>query len=91
LYSNPLNPEIHENICISLYCPDITKSAQVHIYNSKGQHIKTLLAQEPVDNFTHIYWNGNDEYGAPVPNGIYFSNVVQEKRVTHLRKIIILR
>jgi len=91
VYPNPFNPEVQGTMCISLYCPDITKEPQIHIYNSRGQHIRTLPTQAPVDNFIQIYWNGNNEQGASVPSGIYFSNVVQEKRVTHLGKIIILR
>ena len=91
MYPNPFRPDVHESVCISFSCPDITDNIEIHIFNSKGQHVRKLVAQQPVDNFPHIYWNGNDEYGAPVPSGIYFSNIVQEKKVTHLGKIIILR
>ena len=88
---NPFIPDIHGTVCFSLYRPSSNKAIQIFIYNSKGQHIKTILAQEPVDNFTRTYWNGFDEHGIPVPSGIYFSNIVLENRATHLGKIIILR
>jgi hypothetical protein len=91
IYPNPFNPDVHGTACISFSCPDITQNIHIDIYNSKGQHIKNLFAQQPVDNFTQLNWNGNDEYGTPVPSGIYFSNLVQEKKVTRLGKIIIVR
>ncbi len=91
MYPNPFNPDVHGTICLSFYCPDISQDMHIDIYNSKGQHVRKLFTQQPFDNFTQLYWNGNDEYGVPVLSGIYFSNVVQEKRITHLGKIIILR
>ena len=91
IYPNPFNPNVHGSVCLSFFCPDITQNTYIEIYNSKGQHVRKLVAQQPVDNFAQINWNGNDEYGVPVPSGIYFSNVVQEKKNTHLGKIIIIR
>ncbi|MDP8226047.1 MAG: hypothetical protein P9L89_00170 [Candidatus Celaenobacter polaris] len=91
VYPNPFNPDIHGTACISLFSTYITTNTQIHIYNTKGQHIKTLLVEKPVDKYTEIYWDGNDEYDAPLPSGIYFLAAVQKQKISHLRKIIILR
>jgi len=91
IYPNPFNPDIHGTMCISLYCTDITKEPQIHIYNARGQQIKTFLAEKPVDRYAEIYWNGSGSQNIPLPNGIYFLAVVQEQEISHLGKIIILR
>jgi len=91
VYPNPFNPDIHGTICISLSCTDHAANIQIHIYNSKGQHVKTLLLEKLVDRYAEIYWNGFDDQNIPLPNGIYFSAVVQEQEISNLRKIIILR
>jgi len=91
VYPNPFNPDIHGTMCISLSCVDYTANTQIHIYNARGQRVKNLLVEKPVDRYTEIYWNGFDEQNIPLPNGIYFSVVVQEQEISNLRKIIILR
>ncbi len=91
VYPNPFNPDIHGTACISLLYTDITTDTQIHIYNARGQHVKTLLVEKPIDSYAEIYWNGFDDQNIPLPNGIYFSAVVQKQEISNLRKIIILR
>jgi hypothetical protein len=46
---------------------------ELKIYNSAGEHIKTLFTQElsaPLP-FTVITWDGKNKYGEPVASGVY--------------------
>jgi len=91
IYPNPFNPDNHETACISFYCPESINDIHIHIYNSKGQHIKTLFAQEPVDNYTCSNWDGTDANGNAVPSGIYLlkANIINSDEIFH--KIILIR
>ena len=63
---------------------------EVAIYNVKGQKVKTLL-NENLKLGNHILlWNGNDEKGNKVANGLYFYKVEQNKE-TKVKKMILIR
>ena len=91
IFPNPFNPEVHRTTCISLQSIFTTKNLHIHLYNTKGQHIRTLVPRESIDSVTHIYWDGKDEQGTLVPSGIYFSKVVEKEKVSYSGKIIMLR
>lgn len=89
LFSNNPTPEMH-TISFSNYPNPFKGStkisfaavkpyidAEVHIYNSKGQLIRTL-STETENELTQGYaiWNGKDLHGEDVANGIYLYKVV---------------
>ncbi|MDO9577159.1 MAG: FlgD immunoglobulin-like domain containing protein [Candidatus Cloacimonadales bacterium] len=66
---NPFNPST--TISFELYT-ETSENTELVIYNLKGQLIKTLVS-EPLSAGRHSYvWNGTDESGKKVSNGIYF-------------------
>ncbi len=73
-YPNPFNPST--TISFSLNT-EITESAELVIYNLKGQKVKTfpviLSGVEGSGNDTYsVVWNGKDDSGKPVSSGVYF-------------------
>ena len=89
-YPNPFNPET--------WIPyQLSKSADVrlNIYAVNGTLVRTLLLgyQLPgyyTDKNQAAYWNGRNNLGEPVANGIYFYQL-QTHEISPLRKMVILK
>jgi len=66
-YPNPFNPSTQIQYSIS---------SPVHVtlsvYNVLGQHVKTLVDQPINTALNQIEWDGTNENGLIVPNGVYF-------------------
>jgi len=63
---------------------------EVSIYNIKGQTVKTI-AHELMNVGNHsMLWNGEDELGKKVANGVYFFKVEQNNK-TKIKKMIVLQ
>jgi len=64
---------------------------QIKIYNTRGQLVKTLL---PITNnklqITNVIWDGKDENGNPLSNGIYFYQL-KTASYNGIKKMIIIR
>ena len=63
---------------------------EVAIYNVKGQKVKTLLDEELIFGKHTLIWNGKDEDGTKVANGIYLYKVEQNKE-TKVKKMILIQ
>ncbi|MDD4310280.1 MAG: FlgD immunoglobulin-like domain containing protein [Candidatus Cloacimonetes bacterium] len=66
-YPNPFNPDL--NIVYDL---SETTNVQIHIYNSKGQLVKTLVDRQETAKSYRILWDGKDDSGRLVSSGAYF-------------------
>lgn len=65
---NPFNPETK----ISFVNNNSNATTEIHIYNVKGQIVKTLLNSK-IDAGNHqLNWKGNDDDNSSVSSGIYF-------------------
>lgn len=82
---NPFNPET----MISFQLPK-TSPVELSIYNSTGQHIKTLVKETKTRGTYSIMWNGTDKLGASVSSGIYFY-ILKAGSVIKMKKCILLR
>ncbi len=87
-YPNPFNPTT--TISFNLTAEN-AESAEVCIYNLKGQKIKTLpIPQSSIQNSNCVIWDGTDENNQPVTSGIYFYKLkVGEFEET--RKMLLLK
>ena len=66
-YPNPFNPTTSIEYDIQ------TKSkATIKIYNSLGQHIRTILDEEKMPGTYTIKWDGKDVNGLSVATGVYY-------------------
>ena len=84
-YPNPFNP----NTTISLNMP-MTGKAAIHVYNIRGQLVKTLVNDVVESGLTQYNWNGLDNSDKPVTSGIYFYKLVTDGQVL-TRKMLLLK
>ena len=89
-YPNPFSASTTISFNINHKDTKNTKGTKMKIYNIKGQIIKTFRIPNPESRTPNIVWDGKDEYGKQVPNGIYFCklSVGKDKIV---RKMVLLR
>ncbi len=84
-YPNPFNPETS----ISYYLPDESE-VTLNIYNIKGQKIRSLYQGKTPAGNHKLQWNGKNEQGKSVANGIYLyrlqaGNISLQKKMTLLK------
>ena len=84
IYPNPVSTE--SRIEFFLPKPEITG---VVIYNSQGQHVRTLVNERASAGINTIYWNGKDDSGKGAVAGLYFVRISSET-MTNSVKIIVL-
>lgn len=59
------------------------------IYNSSGQKVRELLAEQRPAGAQSILWDGHDDNGLPVSSGIYLAGITQGKRAAINRMVVI--
>ena len=86
-YPNPFNSQT----TISFNLP-IRALVNLTIYNIKGQKLKTLVNNSILDrDDTHNYiWNGKNESGESVKNGVYFYKLQCENK-TIVKRILLMK
>lgn len=59
----------------------MNKSTQVRldIFNVKGQKVKTLFAGNAKTGENSVFWNGTNDQGQPVANGMYFCRLSSDR------------
>jgi len=82
---NPFNPETIIQFQIPKTC-----EIDISIYNSSGQHIKTLISGTKSRGTYTVIWNGTNNAGENVSSGIYFY-ILNTGAVTKMKKCILLR
>ena len=94
-HPNPFNPRTTISFSLS---SEISDSAELKIYNLKGQIVKNLSPSlchpEPVEgrgeNSYSVTWNGTDDAGKPVSSGIYYYTLKHGNK-TDTKKMILLK
>jgi len=84
-YPNPFNPETV--IEYSLPKAGLTR---IYIYNALGQRIRTLLEKEQEQGVYQVIWNGRDDHGNQVTNGIYFYRIMNSGSM-ETKKMLMLK
>ncbi len=92
-YPNPFNPSTTISFELNT---KITRSAEIEIFNVKGQRIVTLSApmqSECIDGrqTQSVTWNGIDEQNNPVSSGIYFATLKTGNKVLSSCKMILMK
>lgn len=85
-FPNPFNPKTEISYVL------VAKSKiSLHIYNSVGQKIATLLdSQEQPAGKHHISWNGTNDTGEKVASGVYFYSL-ETSDLTTTRKMLLMK
>ena len=86
-----INPNpLRELSTISLtYNANFDKTPKIQIYNVKGKLVKTLQTQICEKGFK-INWDGKNELGRDVVNGVYFV-LLKSDKVKNIGKILVLK
>jgi hypothetical protein len=84
-YPNPFNPET--NIRFTL--PE-KGTANLSIYNTKGQLVKTLMNGLTKSGETSLVWNGTDNSNQHVATGLYFYKLTANGKV-ETRKMMLMK
>jgi len=93
-YPNPFSTST--TISFSIHHKD-TKNTKIKIYNIKGQIVRNLECGESLTAKTPMYrdysisWDGKDEKGKKLPNGIYLYKLSSGNYQSEIKKMILLR
>jgi len=88
LYPNYPNPFAKET-AIRFNLPKSVPT-ELSIYNTKGQKVKTLVKAPQKSGLNSINWDGKDDNGRQVSNGIYYYQLSSGGK-THTRKMLLLK
>lgn len=84
-YPNPFNPST-----IIEYSIATDSHVYVTIYNVNGQRVRTLVDSNQPKNRYRVTWDGRDDRGARVQNGVYFCRI-NTGSYSKTNKILIVR
>lgn len=90
-YPNPMNNETF--FTFNLFAADAPEACRIKIYTVAGRLIKDISSPAKV-GFNRIYWDGRDNDGEYMANGIYLYKLILEgggKTETSIQKLAILR
>ena len=65
-------------------------SAQINIFNIKGQLVKTLVSSFKEQGSHSVVWNGNDDSGKTVGSGIFFYKIKTANEIA-VSKLLMLK
>jgi len=85
-YPNPFNPETVIEFSIKN-----EGNVKLEIYNTKGQHVRTLVNEYLEPNFYSIIWDGTDENNHSASSGIYFYKLKVDGQTKASRKCLLLK
>ncbi len=94
-YPNPFSP-FKNGITTIHFAAKHAKHAEMKIYNVKGQLVKEFKIQSPIklgtkSEINKIDWNGKDNNGNQVSNGIYFYRLLTENYTSPVKRLLLLR
>ena len=95
-YPNPFNPSttITFNVGRDAFMLSASSQEDTHIridiFNIRGQKVRTLTDEAYAPGRYSVVWNGTDENGRFVGNGIYFYQM-KTKDAIYTRKMILLK
>jgi flagellar hook assembly protein FlgD len=80
-YPNPFSTKTH--FAFTLTGSEIPERLDIQILNVRGRLIKQIALHEIEilkigNNVTEYYWDGTDDFGDPVGNGVYLYRVISE-------------
>ncbi len=83
-YPNPFHT--HTTICYALTTGE---NVTLSIYDVSGKLIRNLVDQHQTAGNYAVTWNGKDNHGLKMPNGIYIRQLKIEKEIKHSQIILI--
>ena len=84
-YPNPFNQET----VLSFHAPRPAEAA-LHVYNLRGQMVRTLFQGRIAAGYRKFHWDGLDQHGRRVASGVYLYRL-ETGAVELTRKLLLLR
>ena len=84
-YPNPFNPDTHIQ-----YSVPKKGGVEIDIYNSLGQHVRSLFYGDQGAGNHGVIWDGRDGQGTPVASGVYICRLKAAGKVA-IRKMVLVR
>ncbi len=88
-FPNPFNPTTTIGFDIPMV-PDGKIQVELIIYNTLGQKVRTLVSDQLSPGTYRVQWDGRNDNGHPVANGIYFYGIRTE-RFVRFHKMILMK
>lgn len=85
-YPNPFNPETTINYGVPENGP-----VQIHIYNLKGELIRTLVNSNHAAGWYNVVWNGKNDSGIPVSTGVYIYSLKSSEKMIKSHKMVYMK
>ncbi|HIE06339.1 MAG TPA: T9SS type A sorting domain-containing protein [bacterium (Candidatus Stahlbacteria)] len=82
-YPNPFSKRVTLNLSLRK-----DSYVRIQIYNTAGQVIRDLLNQNLTEGSHHLHWNGSDDSGKRLANGMYLLRVETPMEV--INRVVIL-
>ena len=86
-YPNPFNPET----TISFETTNAHESAQIEIFNAKGQKVKQLQMTNDELRAGSVHWDGTDSANQPVTSGVYLYQLKAGGKTLGQKKCLLLK
>ncbi len=86
VFPNPFRNHIKIELYYDNY--NLTKISKINIYNIKGQLVKKLQIANFKFQINEVEWDGKDDLGHKVQNGIYFIKIIDEKKSIGIKQIL---
>ena len=83
-------PSIFHNSTLLSYTLPSQTQVDLRVYDATGKLVKTLVDAEEGPGVKEIVWNGRDDKGRLLPNGVYFCRLKASGR-SLVRKLVLLR
>jgi hypothetical protein len=90
LNQNTPNPFNHEKGTIINYSIPTSSHVTLSVYNSIGQRVRTVVDHIQKSGIYTVVWNGTDDTGRKLPNGLYFYKV-QAGEFSDIKKLTLLK
>ncbi len=91
-YPNPFNPTTTISFTLNF---EFTESADISIYNLKGQKIKQYPISNPSEagqvSQSSVIWDGTNINNQPVASGVYFYKLVADGKAIATKKCLLLK
>jgi len=84
IFPNPFNSTV-----MIRYVLAARSGVQIEIYNSSGQHIKTLLNEERAAGVQQLKWDGTNDFGKAVSSGIYYCIISMAKQKVSAKLLLL--
>jgi len=90
-YPNPFSSRFNRGSTTISFVPSPeAENSEIKIYNIRGQLIKQFKILNAKGKLNVVEWNGKDDNGRQVGNGIYFYKVISGKK-SAIKKMLLIR